>query len=92
VSRVVQNRLEPSFVQTTSGEVVQTEGVLLSIVLQNEYACAGFETKNIPPIVTDVHKAVVITRTRIVAGFIVLQNTVTIICIYRLRHFLLSFD
>jgi hypothetical protein len=46
----------------------------LSTVLQNEYACARLETKNIPTIMTSVDMAIAVIKARVAVGLIVLQK------------------
>jgi hypothetical protein len=58
----------------------------------HEAANALFETKNVPPIMTDVDTTITVIKARIVVGFIILYNAVTSICIYGLRYLLLSLD
>ena len=68
----MQDILEPSLLQTISGELLHT--IMLLIVLQDKYAAyAWFRTKNSPPIMTDVDTAIaVINRMVVVVWFIVL--------------------
>jgi hypothetical protein len=68
-SRLVQNTLEPSFLHTISGEVMQTG--LLSAILHDKYAYAEFETKNISTIMPHVDKAITVIKARTAVWFIV---------------------
>jgi hypothetical protein len=82
--RVLHNtELEPENVRTTSGDLSQTSW--LSTDLHMEYAYAVFETKNTPPITTDIDRTIYVRNLSILLlWFIYLQNMVTILCIYEL--------
>jgi hypothetical protein len=65
--------------------------MLLSIVLQNDAACAVFKTKELAPIMADMDMAIVVTKERIVAWFM-LKDVTAIISIYELGYLLLLLD
>jgi len=64
---------------------------LIVTVFHEEYACAGFETKNIPPVITDVDTTIAVIKAMAVVEFIVLQKYCNYHTHIQVKIFLLSF-